>query len=139
MEISAAHRLESPHLSEEENRKAYGPCFGDHGHNYEIEVTVRGPVSARTGMVMNLADLSALMHERIFTTADHKHLNHDVPFLAGVIPTAENFAVAIWGQIEPDVRAFEGCELRRVTVYESRRNVATYCGETRTESDESKT
>jgi 6-pyruvoyltetrahydropterin/6-carboxytetrahydropterin synthase len=126
-ELSAAHRLESPELSPEENARVYGACYTDHGHNYEVEVAVLGSVSARTGMVMNLVELMGIVRERIFAQADHKHLNRDVPFLNGVIPTAENLAVAIWTEIEPDLREYE-CKLSRVRVYESRANFVEYRG-----------
>ena len=44
--FAASHRLHSPTLSEEENRRTYGKCNNPHGHghNYEIEITVRGDV-----------------------------------------------------------------------------------------------
>jgi 6-pyruvoyltetrahydropterin/6-carboxytetrahydropterin synthase len=127
-EFSAAHRLVSPHLSDEQNRRLYGPCYGDHGHNYELEVSVRGPVDPKTGMVMNLTDLMGLVRERVVLAVDHKHLNHDVDFLRGIIPTAENVAMAFWGQLEEAIRGFPGCRLHRIRLYESRNNFVDYLG-----------
>ncbi|CAG8836132.1 41155_t:CDS:2 [Gigaspora margarita] len=42
--FSAAHRLHSPHLTEEENKELYGKCNNPngHGHNYTVEITIRG-------------------------------------------------------------------------------------------------
>ena len=128
IEISSAHRLESLSLSPEENQRIYGPCYTDHGHNYQIEVTVRGAVASETGMVMNLADLAAIVHEELWVPMDHKHLNRDVPFLEGVIPTAENIAVVCWQRVEPRLREFSGCKLREVRVIESRANRVSYTG-----------
>jgi 6-pyruvoyltetrahydropterin/6-carboxytetrahydropterin synthase len=132
LEFSASHRLHSPELSDQANRELYGPCNNPngHGHNYVVEATVRGPVAASTGMVMDLNRLHRLMVERIFDAVDHKHLNHDVPFLEGVIPTAENVAIAFWGEIEPSLEDFPGCTLHRIRVYESRSNFADYLGPT---------
>ena len=127
-EFSAAHRLHSSALSADENRRLYGPCNNRHGHNYEVEVTVEGPVAAETGMVMNLAHLAELADEHIFRAVDHRDLNTDVPFLAGAIPTAEVLAVSFWEQLEPHLRAFERCRLRRIRVFESRKNRVEYCG-----------
>ena len=129
-EFSASHRLHNPAFSDEENRRLYGICNNrnGHGHNYELEVTVRGAVPEATGMVMNLADLMRLLRERVLPLVDHKHLNHDVPFLEGVIPTAENVAVALWAQIEPEVRRYEGCRLHRIRLYESRNSFVEYQG-----------
>jgi len=129
-EFSASHRLHNPDLSPEENRRLYGICNNEngHGHNYEVEVTVRGDVSTRTGMVMNLADLMRLLRERVLPQVDHKHLNLDVPFLLGIIPTAENVAIALWREIEPEVRRFEGCRLHRIRLFESRSSFVDYLG-----------
>ncbi len=129
-EFSASHRLHNSQLSDEENRRLYGICNNPngHGHNYALEVTVRGEVSSDTGMVMNLLDLMQIMRERILPQVDHKHLNHDVPFLQGVIPTAENIAIALWKEIEPEIRRFRGCHLHRIRLQESRSNLVEYHG-----------
>jgi 6-pyruvoyltetrahydropterin/6-carboxytetrahydropterin synthase len=131
-EFCAAHRLHNPAFSEEENRRLYGVCnnANGHGHNYAFEVTVRGPVAAPTGMVMDLNRLMVILREEIVSIVDHKNLNLDVPFLAGIIPTAENVAVAFWRRIEPALAPFEGCRLHRVRVYESRHNFVDYYGPT---------
>lgn len=128
-EFSAAHRLHDPQLSDEENRRLYGPCNTDHGHNYMLEVTVRGPVPA-SGMVIDLNRLMSILREEVIARVDHKHLNRDVEFLSGQIPTAENVAVAIWAQIAPRLRGFEGCRLHRVRIRESRSNLVDYYGPT---------
>ena len=129
-EFSASHRLHNPALSAEENRRLYGICNNPngHGHNYELEVTVRGEVPARTGMVMNLTDLMGILRERVLPRVDHKHLNLDVPFLAEVNPTAENVAIALWHQIEPEVRPYEGCRLHRIRLFESRSSYVDFLG-----------
>jgi 6-pyruvoyltetrahydropterin/6-carboxytetrahydropterin synthase len=127
-EFSAAHQLVSRELSEAENRELYGPCYRDHGHNYVVEVTVRGSVEPRTGMVMDLNRLSRIVAERIVAKVDHRHLNHDVPFLEGTIPTAENVALAFWRELEPALRGFPGCNLHRIRLHESRTNRIDYYG-----------
>jgi len=129
-EFSAAHRLHDPARSEAENRRLYGICNNEngHGHNYAVEVTIRGPVGV-TGMVMDLNRLMVVVREEIISRVDHKHLNFDVPFLAGVNPTAENVAVAFWKLLEPALRAHEGCRLHRIRLYESRNNFVDYGGE----------
>jgi len=126
--FSAAHRLHDPRLSDEENRRLYGICNTDHGHNYAVEVTVRGAVPG-SGMVMDLNRLMLILREEIVSQVDHKHLNRDVEFLRGVIPTAENVAVAFWSRIEKRLSGFESCRLLRVRVYESRENFVDYHGQ----------
>ncbi len=129
-EFSASHRLHNPDLSDGENRRLYGICNNPngHGHNYELEVTVVGDVDRGTGMVMNLTDLMRILREHVLVEVDHKHLNHDVPFLQGVIPTAENVAIALWERIQPEIEHFRGCRLHRIRLYESRSSFVEYQG-----------
>ena len=49
--------LHSPVLTDEQNRETFGKCNNPHGHghNYEVELTVRGEVDAVTGRVVDLA------------------------------------------------------------------------------------
>lgn len=128
-EFSAAHRLHDPALGAAENARLYGICNNPHGHghNYALEVTVRGPVP-RSGMVMDLNRLMVLLREVILCEVDHKHLNHDVPFLEGINPTAENLAIAFWERLVPRIEEFEGCRLHRIRLYESRHNFVDYHG-----------
>ena len=131
-EFCASHRLHNPQLGDEENRRLYGICNNPngHGHNYAVEVTVRGPVPAGTGMVFDLNRLMGIVREELIEPVDHKHLNFDVPFLAGLIPTAENVAVAFWARLEPRLGGFERCRLHRVRIFESRNNFVDYLGPT---------
>ncbi len=131
-EFCASHRLHNPALSDAENLRIFGICNNahGHGHNYQLEVTVRGEVPAETGMVMNLHDLMQILRERVVQPLDHKHLNHDVPFLEGMVTTAENLAIVIWGQIAEDIAAMGGARLHRVRLYESQSNLVDYYGPT---------
>lgn len=118
--FSAAHRLWAEGLSAERNRELYGPCVGDHGHDFELEVAVRGEVDPETGMVVDLADLIALVRSRVFEPCDHRHLNHDVPFLAGRVTTVENVALALWDELEDGLGALGNgsCRLSRLRLWE---------------------
>ncbi len=125
--FSASHRLFNPTYSDEENDRIFGICNNrnGHGHNYRIEVTVRGEVDSGTGMVVNLRDLKRVIEECILEECDHRHLNLDVPWLDGVIPTAENLAVQFWRRLEPHVAP---ARLFRLRLSESEDNVAEYFG-----------
>lgn len=131
-EFSASHRLHDERLSDEENERLYGICNNrhGHGHNYLLEVTVRGEVPP-SGMVMNLNDLMSILQEKILLRVDHKHLNEDVPFLKGQVTTSENIAIAFWGELAPEIGRFEGCTLYRVRICESRANSVDYYGPAR--------
>lgn len=129
-EFSASHRLHNPSWSDAENKRLYGICnnANGHGHNWVVEVTVRGELPADTGMVMDLNRLRSIVLEKLIAPVDHKHLNYDVPFMEGLIPTAENVSVAFWRELEPSLKAFTGCQLHRIRVRESRNNFVDYYG-----------
>ena len=121
MRFSAAHRLTSPALSPAENRRLYGPCSRNHGHNYALEVTVRGPVD-RDGMVMDLAVLEGAMRE-VVDLVDHRDLSRAVPALAGTITTGENLAATFYRMLD---RALPSGRLARVAVVETENNRFEY-------------
>ena len=119
--FAAAHVLRRDDWSEERNREVFGGCAGEHGHNYTLEVTVAGQVDPITGMIINLKDLDRILREAVVAKVDHHHLNRDVDFLSGTLPTAENLALAFWNEIEPRLGALT---LRKVRLVESENNAA---------------
>ena len=128
-QISASHRLHAAGLDEERNRLVYGKCNHPHGHghNYTIEVTVAGPVSAVTGMVTNLADLDRFAQAEVIERFDHQNLNLLAEFRE-LVPTTENFAHVIEGIFEQ----YSLATLERVHVEETPNNsfdVLTKAGE----------
>ncbi len=122
--FSASHRLHAPQLSDEQNREIFGKCnnpFG-HGHNYVLEVTVRGPVDSATGLVVNAQALDRLVRNQVLVRYDHRNLNADVPVFATVPPTTENVTSEIrkdlashWPETFP--------ALERIRIYETERNI----------------
>ena len=115
--FAAAHRLANPALPPAENAGLYGACARDHGHNYTLEATVRGPVDA-DGMVIDLAVLERAMRT-VIDLVDHRDLTRDVPPLAGVITTGENLAAAFYRLID---QALPPGRLIRVAVVETENN-----------------
>ena len=130
-EFAAAHRLHAKELTDEENAELYGPCNNpnSHGHNYDLFVTVRGPIDPVTGMVMNLNDLHRIVKDHVFDVVDHKHLDDDLDLLGGRVSTAENLAVVLWDLLAPMVATF-GPELALIRIHESRANIVEYRGQT---------
>jgi 6-pyruvoyltetrahydropterin/6-carboxytetrahydropterin synthase len=126
--FSAGHRLHNPSFDEERNRETYGLCNrpNGHGHNYDLEVTVEGEVDPETGFVMDLKRLKALLGRSVLADLDHANLNLDVPWLDGIIPTTENLAVAIWGQLDGHLGPVRLVSIR---LWETERNMVEYRGE----------
>lgn len=128
LHFNAAHRLHNPALSDEENARLFGLCNSPnyHGHNYDLEVSVEGPVDETTGYVFDLGRLKQKVEEQVIRVFDHKNLNVDVPVLSGVIPSAENIAIACWNLIAPLVGP---AVLTRIRLWETPRNYVDYHGE----------
>jgi 6-pyruvoyltetrahydropterin/6-carboxytetrahydropterin synthase len=125
--FSASHRLHNPELSEQENLEVFDKCANlhGHGHNYVLEVTVMGEPDPKTGYVIDLKKLKEILNREIVSKVDHKHLNIDVDFLKGVIPTAENIAKTFWTVLEPKIP--EGT-LYRIRLHETENNVVEVLG-----------
>ena len=119
--FNAAHQLQHPSLTEAENQRLFGKCANLHGHNYVLEVVVAGEIDRATGYVMDLKLLADVMSRRVVEDVDHSNLNTDVPWLEGLIPTAENLAVAFWERIRSELPAGA---LRSVRVWETDKNWA---------------
>lgn len=119
--FAAAHVLCRDEWSDERNREAFGEDVNEHGHSYVIEVTVGGTVDADTGMVVNLSHVDDVLRREFISAVDHRHLNRDVEFLRGVLPTAENIALAAFHRLQPALRP---ARLLKVRVVESENNAA---------------
>lgn len=126
--FSACHRLHSTLLSDDENKQVFGKCNNPngHGHNYKVEVIVRGTVDPVTGMVINLTDLKQYIDEAIMSVLDHKNIDKDVPYFKDVVSTTENLAVFIWDNM---VHKLPSGLLNEIKVHETDKNVIFYRGE----------
>lgn len=128
IEFSASHYYHNPGLSSEENQRLFGKCANPqgHGHNYVLEVTVAGEPDARTGMVLDLKELKEILAHEVMDVFDHKFINHQVPVLAGQIPTSENIARAIWNLLEGKISRGR---LHHIRLYETSDLFVDYYGD----------
>lgn len=124
--LSASHRLHCDAMSAQENQAVYGKCNNPHGHghNYALEVTVAGPVDARTGMVCNLADLDAFVNQNIVERFGHENLNTLQEF-QGIVPTTENLCVELYRILE---KGFPQARIEKVRMEETMLNSFEYAG-----------
>jgi 6-pyruvoyltetrahydropterin/6-carboxytetrahydropterin synthase len=125
--FNAAHRLYNPNWSFEQNQKTFGKCNNPsyHGHNYNLEVWVKGEINPETGYVIDIKDLKAIIKSEIEDRFDHKNLNLDTLEFKNLNPTAENIVVVIWQLLKAKLNP--KLELR-VVLYETERNVVEYTG-----------
>lgn len=125
--FSASHRLHNDSLSEDENKEVFGKCNNpnSHGHNYILEVVVKGDIDKRTGYVIDLKKLKTIIIENVIRKVDHKNLNTDVDFLKGMVTTTENLAVSIWEQL---VNKIPSGKLHLIRIKETENNYIEYKG-----------
>ena len=126
-DFSASHYYHDPTLSPEENERLFGKCanLNGHGHNYRLEVTVKGEVDTRTGFVVDLKELKDIMEREVVSAMDHRHLNKEVPEFARLIPTTENLVRAIWDLLVPKLG---GERLHRLRLWEDPTFYVEYFG-----------
>ncbi len=97
--IEAAHQL--PHVPEGHK------CGRLHGHSFVVKIYVAGEPDARTGWIMDFADIKKVF-KPLYDQLDHHFLN-EVPGLEN--PTSENLAVWIWKQLKPDLQLLSKVEV----------------------------
>ncbi|HEX7632661.1 MAG TPA: 6-carboxytetrahydropterin synthase [Lacunisphaera sp.] len=126
--FNSAHRLYNPTKSQAWNKQQYGLCTNPHwhGHNYVLEVTLKGEPDPVTGYIIDLGELKRILHRAVVDKCDHRNLNDEVDFLRGIIPSTENLVIAFWQQIAPHIKA--PAQLHCVRLYETPRNFAEFFG-----------
>lgn len=126
--FSASHRLNNDALSEEENLRIFGKCnnYNAHGHNFKLEITLKGNIDPITGMVYDLLTMDGIVDELILKQMDHKNLSENVENLKGFLTTGENLTKYIWDKL---VGKFEPARLHKIRLYETDRNYFEYRGE----------
>jgi 6-pyruvoyltetrahydropterin/6-carboxytetrahydropterin synthase len=124
--FAAAHVLRHPSFSDAKNEAIYGRCANPngHGHNYDVEVTVTGPLDERTGRIVPIELLDRIFDERIRARFSRRLLNDD-PAFRDRVPTAENIALAIQHSLATEIANRSSAELVRVKIIETRNNSCT--------------
>ncbi len=119
--FNAAHRLHNSNWSDEKNTRVFGKCNNPnyHGHNYNLTVSVAGPVDSETGYVIDVKDLKDLIKTEVEDRFDHKNLNLDTEEFKNLNPTAENIAAVIWKLLREKLDERYNLKIR---LYETERN-----------------
>ena len=125
--FNAAHRLHNNEWSDEKNNIFYGLCNNKnyHGHNYDLEVTVKGEIDPESGYLVDMKVLSDIIEENICKKFDHKNLNLDTTEFRNLIPTAENIAVVIWNILREKIDKKLKLSIK---LFETPRNFVEYSG-----------
>jgi 6-pyruvoyltetrahydropterin/6-carboxytetrahydropterin synthase len=100
-EFSSAHRLHCPQLSDEQNLQIYDQCnnLQGHGHDYRLEVSLRGEADRKTGMIFSLPQMDNLVRQ-VLDRLDHRHLDKEVEFFKTHISTGEVIIQYLWSELD---------------------------------------
>jgi 6-pyruvoyltetrahydropterin/6-carboxytetrahydropterin synthase len=125
--FNCAHRLHVAEWTNEQNKEYFGLCNNEnyHGHNYDLEVSLKGEIDPITGYVYDLGKLQAILNEEVISKFDHRNLNLDTLEFATLNPSAENIALVIWNKLRQ--RISEDFEII-VKLYETERNIVIFDG-----------
>lgn len=136
--FSSAHCLFNKEFSKEKNLNIFDKCTNIHGHNYTLEVTVKGSINNETGMIMNINDLKKIIEDNVLNLLDHKYIDKDVEYFSGsnnndksssaIISTSENICLFIWQQIAKHLP--NPVQLHCIKLHETDKNKVKYYGET---------
>lgn len=123
--FNAAHRLHNPEWNTQKNKAIFGLCNNEnfHGHNYNLEVSVSGPIDPNTGYVIDMKVLKDIIEEEVTSQFDHKNLNLDVPEFSQLNPTAENIVVVCYQKIKAKLPSNLALQIK---MFETERNAVTY-------------
>lgn len=126
--FNAAHKLYNSDWTDARNTLVFGKCSNPnyHGHNYELIVSVKGPIHPETGFVMDMKELKLIINTEIIDVFDHKNLNEELLEFSTLNPTAENIAVVIWNKLRAKIDIYLDLS---ITLYETPRNFVTYSGD----------
>ncbi len=112
-QFAAAHRLE--HFR--------GKCESLHGHNWKVEVFLRGPGLDKAGLLMDFGEVKAAAKE-LLEEIDHQYLN-ELPAFRDQNPSSENLARYLFARLGASLNR-EGLRVCRVSVWESDTSCASY-------------
>ena len=116
-EFEAAHRL--PEYD--------GKCCRLHGHNWRVEVAVRGKELDASGLLMDFKVLKAHVGE-VLSTLDHYDLNELDAFVS-LPPSAEHIARYVYDMLAAKPAFGDRVRVYAVKVWESPRSCAAYMPE----------
>ncbi len=112
-DFSASHQL----------REYQGKCENLHGHNWHVEMYVRGNELNEIGILVDFKDLRKILNN-VLSTLDHSFLNDIEPFTK-LNPSAENIAKFIFDEAKT-VTDTLNIELYKIVVFETPKSMAVY-------------
>ena len=112
----AAHQYKNSNWSDKKNEDVFGDDSRLHGHNYILEITVKGEIDPSTGFIIDLGHLKIIVNNHIIKIMDHSQIEKDIAWFKNKQPSSENMVVFIWETIENKIKR---AKLYRVRLIET--------------------
>lgn len=95
----AAHKYWNDKWDNDKNYKVFGDDIKVHGHNYVLDVTIRGEIDPDSGFIVDIQDIKTIVSENVIKVLDHSQIEKDIEWFKGKQPSTENLVIFIWEQI----------------------------------------
>ena len=95
----AAHQYWNDEWTEEKNIEIFRDDVKLHGHNYQLDITVSGPIDGSSGFIINIQDLNEVVNAHVIKFFDHSQIEKDIPWFEHKQPSTENMVLFIWEQL----------------------------------------
>ena len=122
----AAHKYWNDKWSSKKNNQIFEDDIKVHGHNYELDITIKGDINHDSGFVINISELKDLVKERVLQHLDHSEIQKDIDWFYNKQPSTENLVIYIWNQIVSHIP--NGGELFKIKLRETPTIYTEYYG-----------
>ena len=95
----AAHKYWNEDWSEEKNYAIFEDDIKVHGHNYELDITIKGDTNPESGFIINISELKDIVNKKVLKILDHSEIQNDIQWFSDKQPSTENLVIFIWNQI----------------------------------------
>ena len=100
----AAHKYWNENWTDEKNKEVFDDDVKIHGHNYDLYITIKGPIDKDSGFIINLLHLNTLVNEEIIRELDHSMI-HEHSWFADKQPSTENLVLFIWERLSTKIKS----------------------------------
>ena len=122
----AAHKYWNSSWSDEKNKEIFEDDVRIHGHNYLLDITIKGQASKESGFIINISDLKKIVDKYIIRYLDHSQIEKNIDWFKNKQPSTENLVVFIWNQINSHIP--DGGKLFKVKLRETPTIYTEYYG-----------
>lgn len=95
----AAHKYWNDNWDEKKNLEIFEDDVKVHGHNYMLDITIKGSANSESGFIINISELKKIVNDKVLKYLDHSEIQKDISWFHDKQPSTENLVIFIWDQI----------------------------------------